>query len=93
MNVIRDAIRERYALLPYCYTLFYHGEREGGPVMRPLWVEFPTDKAGFGVDNEHMLGSALLVHPVTESGANHVNVYFPGEGEVRPSFILPAHIK
>ena len=84
MGIIRDAIRERYALLPYWYTLFFHGERQGGPTMRPLWVEFPKDKAGFAIDNEHMVGNALLVHPVTDSGANHVNVYFPGEGEVGP---------
>lgn len=81
-NAIREAIRDRYALLPYWYTLFYHGERQGGPIMRPLWVEFPKDKLGFAVENEHLVGSGLLVHPVTSAGASHVSVYFPGENEV-----------
>eukprot|EP00061_Rhincodon_typus_P018998 g48417.t1 len=31
--VIRTAIRERYALLPFWYTLFYHAYRTGEPVM------------------------------------------------------------
>lgn len=32
--LIRDAIRERYALLPFWYTTFYHAYRTGQPVMR-----------------------------------------------------------
>ena len=28
-----------------------------------------------------MVGSALLVHPVTEAGATSVSVYFPGNAE------------
>lgn len=32
--LIRDAVRQRYALLPFWYTLFYHSYRTGQPVMR-----------------------------------------------------------
>lgn len=32
--LIRDAIRERYALLPFWYTTFYHSYRTGQPAMR-----------------------------------------------------------
>ncbi len=34
--LIREAIRQRYALLPYWYQLFYKAHRTGQPVMR--WV-------------------------------------------------------
>ena len=43
-NDIRAAIRERYALLPYIYTLFRHANTSGAPVLRPLWHEFPDNK-------------------------------------------------
>ncbi|XP_018420919.1 PREDICTED: neutral alpha-glucosidase AB isoform X1 [Nanorana parkeri] len=81
-NLIREALRERYALLPYWYTLFYNAHRDAEPVMRPLWVEFPTDVSTFVMDDQYMLGSALLVHPVTEANAREVQIYLPGVGEV-----------
>ena len=35
-NLIRNAIRRRYALLPYWYTLFFHASQDGTPIIR--WV-------------------------------------------------------
>lgn len=79
---IREAIRERYTLLPYLYSLFYRVHTSSEPVMRPLWVEFPNDLETFGVDDEYMLGSALLVHPVTEPQTTAADVFLPGSTEV-----------
>ncbi|KAJ9660498.1 hypothetical protein H2201_006920 [Coniosporium apollinis] len=50
----------RYALLPYMYTLFYHAHTAGETVMRALAWEFPNDPQLRGVDNQFMLGPALL---------------------------------
>lgn len=82
LELVRGALYQRYALLPLWYTLFFENERTGVPPLRPLWMEFPQDKAGFATDDEHLVGNALLVHPVTEAGATKVSVYFPGENEV-----------
>jgi alpha-glucosidase (family GH31 glycosyl hydrolase) len=60
---IREAIRQRYVLLPYIYTLFRHANISGTPVMRPLWFDFPEEAAAFAVDDEFMLGPGLLVSP------------------------------
>uniref|UniRef100_A0A8C4ZZK5 Glucosidase II alpha subunit b n=1 Tax=Gadus morhua TaxID=8049 RepID=A0A8C4ZZK5_GADMO len=61
--LIREAVRQRYALLPYWYQLFYHAHRTGHPVMRPLWVEYPQDAATFAMDDQFLLGeSAALAH-------------------------------
>ena len=49
MLLVREAIRRRYALLPYWYTLFREAAQTGVPPMRPLWVEFPKDPQGFAV--------------------------------------------
>ncbi|KFV86324.1 Neutral alpha-glucosidase C, partial [Struthio camelus australis] len=81
-QIIREAIRERYVLLPYLYTLFYRAHMAAEPVMRPLWVEFPGKIDTFDVENEYMLGNALLVHPVTEREARTVSVLLPGSEEI-----------
>uniref|UniRef100_A0A669PNC9 Uncharacterized protein n=1 Tax=Phasianus colchicus TaxID=9054 RepID=A0A669PNC9_PHACC len=82
-QIIREAIRERYVLLPYLYTLFYRAHTEAEPVMRPLWIEFPEKLETFGVEDEYMLGNALLVYPVTDKEAKAVSVLLPGSKEVR----------
>uniref|UniRef100_A0A672PDP9 Neutral alpha-glucosidase AB-like n=1 Tax=Sinocyclocheilus grahami TaxID=75366 RepID=A0A672PDP9_SINGR len=88
--LIREAIRQRYALLPYWYQLFYNAHRTGYPVMRPLWVEYPDDVATFSVEDEYLIGKDLLVHPVTDEGATAVTAYLPGKGEVtgRPIYLF-----
>ncbi|XP_043327505.1 neutral alpha-glucosidase C isoform X3 [Cervus canadensis] len=80
--LIREAIRERYTLLPYWYSLFYSAHVASQPVMRPLWVEFPNELETFSVEDEYMLGSALLIHPVTEPKATVVDVFLPGSSEI-----------
>ncbi|XP_020762447.2 neutral alpha-glucosidase C isoform X4 [Odocoileus virginianus] len=81
-RLIREAVRERYTLLPYWYSLFYSAHVASQPVMRPLWVEFPNELETFSVEDEYMLGSALLVHPVTEPKATVVDVFLPGSSEI-----------
>ncbi|XP_034037759.1 neutral alpha-glucosidase AB isoform X2 [Thalassophryne amazonica] len=80
--LIREAIRQRYTLLPYWYQLFYQAHRTGQPIMRPLWVEYPQDPATFAIDDQFLIGRDLLVHPVTEEGARGVTAYLPGKEEV-----------
>ena len=58
---IRNAIRARYVLLPYIYTLFRHANTTGQPLMRPLWFDFPDVPATYAVEDEFLLGPALLV--------------------------------
>ncbi|XP_061690897.1 neutral alpha-glucosidase AB isoform X3 [Syngnathoides biaculeatus] len=80
--LIREAVRQRYSLLPYWYQQFYHTYHTGQPVMRPLWVEYPQDPASFALEDEFLIGKDLLVHPVTEEGATGVTAYLPGKEEV-----------
>ncbi|XP_077062825.1 neutral alpha-glucosidase AB isoform X4 [Siphateles boraxobius] len=81
-GLIREAVRQRYALLPYWYQLFYNAHHTGQPVMRPLWVEYPDDVATFSIEDEYLIGKDLLVHPVTDEGASGVTAFLPGKGEV-----------
>ncbi|KAL4422944.1 hypothetical protein ABPG75_009141 [Micractinium tetrahymenae] len=77
---IREAIRQRYALLPYLYTQFLAANGTGAPIMRPLWYDFPQDPATFGEQHTFMLGPSLLVAPVLDAGASQVQVLLPGGG-------------
>lgn len=81
-RIIRESIHERYTLLPFWYTLFYMAHTKAEPVIRPLWVEFPEETNTFAIDDEYLIGEALLVHPVTEAGVTEVSVLLPGKGEV-----------
>lgn len=82
---IRAALRERYALLPYIYTLFAQSagytagrERLGTPVALPLWAEFPSDAGATGIGNQLLLGPHLLVCPALAADLLNVDCYLPG---------------
>lgn len=77
---IRQAIRNRYVYLPYLYTVFHQASTTGMPIMRPLWVEFPSDKETFADEDSFLLGNAILVAPATAAGQSSVTAYFPGAG-------------
>ena len=81
-TAVRCAVITRYRLLPYWYWLFYDSEHTGAPVMRPMWLEFPADRSTFADEEQHFVGSALLVHPVTQRGVKVIQVYLPGDSQV-----------
>ena len=67
----------RTRLLPYIQELSANVTARGVPTMRPLWWEFPADPNAVGINDQYMLGSRLLVAPVTKQGATSRQVYFP----------------
>ncbi|KAG9151688.1 hypothetical protein Leryth_001985 [Lithospermum erythrorhizon] len=78
-ELMSDAIHTRYTLLPYFYTLFREANTSGVPVVRPLWMEFPSDEKTFGIDEAFMVGNGLLVQGIYTERATDVSVYLPGE--------------
>jgi alpha-glucosidase len=64
-------------LLPYLYTLFRESEQTGAPVWRPLFYEFPDDPHCALIDDQLMLGSALLLAPVMRRAARSRKLYLP----------------
>ncbi|CAG4975279.1 unnamed protein product [Colias eurytheme] len=75
---IRDAVRRRYALLDFWYTLFYEHSIDGAPVMRPLFQHYPKEQDTYTIDDAYLLGDKLLIRPVVEPGVSSVKVYLPG---------------
>jgi maltase-glucoamylase len=71
------ALRIRYTLLPYYYTLFYKAHTNGSTVIRPLFHEYPTDKSTLDVYLQFLVGPYIMIAPVTDDGARQVEVYIP----------------
>lgn len=59
-------INLRYRLLPYIYSLTGAVTHENGSIMRPLVMDFATDRKAILLDNEYMFGKNILVCPVTQ---------------------------
>jgi alpha 1,3-glucosidase len=79
--LIRQAIRSRYAMLPYLYTTFHANSAAAAgamPVMRPMFVHYPEDANLFGVEDQYLLGEDLLVKPVTKPGQTSTTIILPG---------------
>ncbi|KAJ9069283.1 hypothetical protein DSO57_1020094 [Entomophthora muscae] len=73
----RKALRTRYQLLPFMYTLLEHSHLTGAPVWNALAFEFLDQKNLLSVDRQFLLGRSVLVSPVLEKGASTVNAIFP----------------
>lgn len=76
VDAVRTFARERYRLLPHLYTAAEIARRRGIPVMRPLVLEFQDDHGARTCGTELLLGDALLVAPVLDSGGQR-DVYLP----------------
>ncbi|CAH8831946.1 unnamed protein product [Trichobilharzia szidati] len=76
-KAIKEAIKLRYHLLPYIYSLFYRSYFHGTTVARALAFEFPEDLATHKVNAQFMLGSCILVTPVLDEGRTGVEGYVP----------------
>ncbi len=63
----RAAIEERYRLLPYIYTVAEEAARDGIPMMRPMFLQFPEAGGRWTLDHaaptQFMWGPDLLVAP------------------------------
>ena len=73
---ICKAIRLRYRLIPYLYSLM-HAAADGEALLRPTFVAFPRDEACAEDGDELMLGPFLLAAPVVVPGERNRRVYLP----------------
>ncbi|MEQ4205322.1 glycoside hydrolase family 31 protein [Actinopolymorpha sp. B9G3] len=74
---VRPALRERYELLPYWYTLAWEAHRTGAPYVRPLLWADPSDTGLRWEDDQFLLGEAMLVAPVLAEGARERTIRLP----------------
>lgn len=73
----REAVRMRYRLLPYNYTLGFDNNQKGLPLMRPMIYEEPGNARVRAMSSTYLWGKDFLVTPVLKQGATTAEVYFP----------------
>jgi oligosaccharide 4-alpha-D-glucosyltransferase len=79
----REAVRLRYAMLPYNYTIAFENSRTGMPMMRPMLFEEQDEEGAAAVSSSYLWGPSFLVAPVTEPGAVRKEVHFPKGDKMR----------
>ena len=75
--ILEKYLKLRYKLMPYIYSNEYHTYQTGAPIMRALFMDFPSDPSVADLRDEYMLGPAFLVAPITDQGATSRQVYLP----------------
>ncbi|MGM0789429.1 MAG: glycoside hydrolase family 31 protein [Bacillota bacterium] len=75
--IIRKYIELRYTWMPHLYSLFAEAHKEGTPVMRPLFLEFPEDEHTWNLSDQFMIGDNVIIAPIMQPGTSHRAVYLP----------------
>jgi alpha-D-xyloside xylohydrolase len=68
-------IRER--IRPYIKKHMDIASKDGTPVMRPLFYDFPKDNLCYTIEDQFMFGPDMLIAPVLEPGAKSRRIYLP----------------
>lgn len=91
--LVRQAIKRRYEMIPYLYSLMLVSHQEAVPPQR--WTgwgyeadpEVWTNKTITDGETQYWLGDALLVGGVYEPGVSQASVYLPKAGDDDEGFI------
>jgi alpha-D-xyloside xylohydrolase len=76
-GIIKEYMRLREGLRPYIKKQMTAASVTGLPLMRPLFVDFPSDMAAYDVEDQFMFGPDYLVAPVLDQDAVSRIVYLP----------------
>lgn len=77
LTIIREFLVLRYKLLPYLYTLAWHSNQFGHPMVRPLFWHDIEDPNLWAVDDAFLLGKNLLIAPILEESARSRSLVLP----------------
>lgn len=71
MTMIGDAIRRRYEIAPYIYTMARKAHDSGISLIRPMYYDHPDAEQAYSMKNQYMFGDNMLVAPVTRPGTDN----------------------
>jgi lysosomal alpha-glucosidase len=78
-QIMKEALLIRYSLIPFWYTLHYEATTFSRTVVQPLFFEYPDDETVYNIDQQFLIGRALLVSPNLQSESNTVHAYIPSD--------------
>ena len=75
-DILREFVNLKCRLMPYLYGQAVRSHTEGRPVLRPMVLDFPQDRACDTLDRQYMFGDSLLVAPIFKENGE-VQYYLP----------------
>jgi alpha-glucosidase (family GH31 glycosyl hydrolase) len=72
----RQAVQQHGRLAPYIDQQVQRAVATGEPIMKPLFFNYPNERATYTIDDEWLLGDSLLAAPIV-SDATARTVYLP----------------
>jgi alpha-D-xyloside xylohydrolase len=76
-QIIKKYMLLRERLRPYIMKHMSLASKEGLPLMRPFFVDFPSDLECYKVEDAYLFGSDLLVAPILDVDATTREIYLP----------------
>lgn len=76
-EIMHKYITVRELMKDYLRDVMEDAHLAGNPVMRTMFYEFPNDKETWELKDQYMLGSDILVAPITEAHCFKRQVYLP----------------
>ncbi len=77
LKIMTRYLQVREQLKPYILKNMEIASKEGIPMMRPLFFDFPVDQLCYITEDQYMFGPDLLIAPVLEYMAKTRKVYLP----------------
>lgn len=75
IRLYRAAVLHHEGLTPYILQQVKRAVATGEPIMKPVFFDFPRDRASYTATDEWLLGDSLLAAPiVTRGGSRTVNI-------------------
>lgn len=83
LGLIRDAVKHRYRIVPYIYTMSRKAYDTGVSICRPMYYDYPDKEEAYEFDGQYMFGDNMIIAPVAspaENGFSTIKVWLP-DGE------------
>jgi alpha-glucosidase (family GH31 glycosyl hydrolase) len=75
--VCKKYLELRYQMMPYLYSAVKETCETGVPIIRAMWLHYPSDATAVGRGDQYLYGRDILVAPVFEKGATSRSLYLP----------------
>jgi len=77
LPILSELIKLRYRLIPYIKKHMDIASIHGIPVMRPMFLDFPTDPVCYETGEQYMFGDDILFAPISRYKQRRKSVYLP----------------
>ena len=79
-----EAIKQRYRLVPYIYTMARKFYDDGLALCRPMYYEYPENEEAYDFKYQYMFGDDMLIAPISSpmtDGESTVKVWLPQDSQ------------